>query len=85
MSKPITFTDHAGNVLDWEITGWDAIISPKPHTTQDLTAAAEEADPPTSVRRGEEPPSYKRGRLTFQGIRIGIRDQRKTSLWELWP
>lgn len=72
MSQDIRFTDQAGNDLKWEIVGWDLILQPKPHTTQDLTAAAEEAEPPATVRRGEEPASYKRGRLTFQGIPVVI-------------
>lgn len=72
MTQPIHFTDRTGSPLDWRIIGWDAMIQPKPATTKDLTAAAEEAQPPVSVRRGEEPASYRRGRLTFQGIPIVI-------------
>lgn len=72
MSQDITFHDRAGNVLDWKIVGFDAVIQPKPMTTRPITAAAEEAEPPSQVPQGQEPGSYKRGRLTFQGIPIVI-------------
>ena len=68
----IRFCDSNGKDLGWKIIGWDLILQPKPLTTQDITAAAQEAEPPSRVRRGEEPPSYKRGRLVFHGIQVVI-------------
>lgn len=72
MNQPLTFTDKGGNDLGWSIIGWSAVIQPKPATTKNLNAAAEEAEPPTRIQKGEEPASYRRGRLIFQGIQVVI-------------
>jgi len=72
MTQPIQFRDAAGNDLDWRIVGWSAVIAPKPITTPDIDGAADQAEPPGRIRKGTEAPSYKRGRLVFQGIPVVI-------------
>ena len=83
-NEAIQFIDANGNDLCWRIIGWDLILKPKPMTTRHITAAAEEAEPPSRVLQGQEPASYKRGRLVFQGIPVVIENP-KGEIARMWP